>query len=143
MTASPPPPKVTPEAARAAKASFERCCAVPDFFLCFYRNFFKQCPAAEPMFAKTDFKKQHRLIRHAIGLLLIFPNRPISEPPLLHRVAERHSRRDLGILPSMYPDFVEALIQTVREHDEACDDAVERSWRETIAPGIAYMQAAY
>jgi hemoglobin-like flavoprotein len=140
---SPRPQQVSDEAMRLAKSSFERCCEVPDFFICFYRNFFRQSPTVEPLFAKTDFTRQHRLLRHAIGLLLIFPHQPVSEPSLLERVATRHSRRDLGIDPSLYPDFVESLIHTVAEHDPEFSSEVEHAWRETIAPGIAYMRAAY
>lgn len=128
---------------QAAKASFDRCCAAPDFFLCFYRNLFRQAPSVEPLFAKTDFKRQHQLLKHAIGLLLIFPNQKPGDPPLLRRVAARHSRAELGVDPSLYPAFVDALMVTVAEHDPEFDEAIERAWRDTVAAGIAYMQAAY
>ena len=52
------------------------------------------CPPAQPLFAKTDFEKQTKLLKHAIGLLLSFPGQPRTEPGVLSRVAERHSRRD-------------------------------------------------
>jgi hemoglobin-like flavoprotein len=116
---------------------------VPDFFACFYRNFFRACPEAEPRFARTDFERQHKLLQHAIGLLLSFPGQRPQEPTILSRVAERHSRRDLGIGPGMYPPFVDALVQTVREHDGAFDDHTEEAWRRTLAPGVAYMRERY
>src|SRR2546430_5965583 len=50
---------------------------------------------AKPRFARTDFERQNKLLRHAFSLLLLFPNEPRTEPGLLTRVAERHSRRDL------------------------------------------------
>src|SRR5881396_3445085 len=40
--------------------------------------------------------------RPALGLLLIFPKHPELEPSLLARAAERHSRRDLSVPPSLY-----------------------------------------
>jgi hemoglobin-like flavoprotein len=122
-----------------AKASYDRCCERADFFVCFYRNFFQNCPGVEPMFAQTDFERQNKLLRHAIGLLLIFPNQPADEPTILSRVAERHGPTDLNIDPELYPGFVESLVQTVAEHDAEFDTAVEDAWRRTIAPGIAYM----
>lgn len=128
-------------AMRTAKASYDRCCAAPDFFLCFYRNFFKSCPDVESLFANTDFRRQHDLLRHAIGLLLIFPGHADTEPTLLSRVAERHSRRDLNIDPKHYPDFVDSLVETVREHDPDFTAEVEEAWRHTVAPGIAYMRS--
>jgi hemoglobin-like flavoprotein len=143
MSAPSRPGNVSHDAIRVARESYARCCEAPDFFTCFYRNFFKRNPAAEPFFAATNFKRQHQLLRHAIGLLLIFPNQPPPGTTLLNRVAERHSRRELAVHPSYYPDFVESLIQTVREHDPACDPETERAWREAVAPGVAFMQASY
>src|SRR2546421_7749761 len=46
---------------------------------------------------RSDFERQNKLLRHAFGLLLIFPNQARTEPSVLTRVAERHSRRDLDI----------------------------------------------
>jgi hemoglobin-like flavoprotein len=143
MTDQAPSTGVDEAAQTAAKASFDRCCARTDFFVCFYRNFFRTCPEVEPLFAHTDFHRQMGLLRHAIGLLLIFPNQPKTEPTVLTRVADRHGRADLDISPEFYGGFVEALLQTVAEHDPAFDDAVDAAWRKTIAPGIAYMQARH
>jgi hemoglobin-like flavoprotein len=136
-------PVVPPDAINAARASFRRCCQARDFFVCFYRHFFRVCPDAEPLFAHTDFKRQYKLLQHAIGLLLNYPRQQADDPNILRRVAERHSRRDLGIAPSMYGPFVDALMETVREHDAECDAATEEAWRRTLAPGVAYMQGRY
>lgn len=126
-----------------AKNSYRRCCAADGFFPSFYRNFFASAPAAEPLFAKTDFTRQNKLLQHAIGLLLSFPNQRPSEPTILTRVAERHSRKDLDIDPSLYPAFVESLMQTVSEHDPEFSPDVDRAWRTTIDSGIRYMQSAH
>lgn len=45
------------DAMTKAKASFRRCCAPPEFFSTSYRNFFANCPEAEPLFAATDFER--------------------------------------------------------------------------------------
>jgi hemoglobin-like flavoprotein len=142
----PPPtsrPNIPPAVVAAAKASYQRCVAAPDFFTCFYRNFFVACPEAEPLFARTNFTRQHKLLRHAIGLLLSYPGQHPEELNILSRVAERHSRRDLDISPSLYPAFVDSLVKTVREHDAEFDDSIEDAWRQTLAPGVAYMQRHY
>lgn len=128
------------DATAIAKASFERCCEQADFFICFYRNFFRNCPGVETMFARTDFERQHKLLRHAIGLLLIFPSQPPSEPTILSRVAERHGPADLNIDPDLYPGFVDSLLQTIAEHDPEFNETVQASWSSAIAPGIAYMR---
>ena len=126
-----------------ANASYQRCCETPGFFESFYRNFFAACPAAAPRFAKTDFERQHRLLRHALGLLLIFPKQPDGEPTVLTRVAERHSRRDLDVPPSLYPAFVDSLIATLRQYDPAFSAEVEQAWRRTVDKGVRYMIAKY
>jgi hemoglobin-like flavoprotein len=126
-----------------AKASYDRCCQAPDFLQTFYRKFLAACPEAVPLFAHTDFERQNKLLRHAIGLLLIFPNQPAKEPTLLSRVAERHSRRDLNIAPALYRPFIDSLIDTVRQFDREFTPAVEEAWRETVAPGVEYMKAKH
>lgn len=131
------------ELVAVARKSYERCCAALDFFPCFYRNFFRACPVAKPLFAKTDFRRQHKLLQHAIGLLLAFPNDASDTPSVLARVAERHSSRDLDIDPALYTPFVESLIQTVREHDSEFTDRTEDAWRRTLAPGVRYMQSRH
>jgi hypothetical protein len=130
-------------AMRVAKASYERCCADPGFLRAFYDDFFARCPEAKPRFTGTDFERQNKLLRHAFGLLLIFPNQARTERGVLTRVAERHSRRDLDIPAALYAPFIESLIATVRRCDAEFSPAVERAWRETVAPGVAYMQAKY
>ncbi len=131
------------ETIAAAKASYERCCAAPHFFEDFYSTFFTRCPQARSMFGHTDFERQHKLLRHAFGLLLNFPKQPVGEPTILSRVAERHSRRDLGVDPSLYEPFIDALIDTVRHCDPGFTHAVEDAWRKTVEKGVAYMQAKY
>jgi hemoglobin-like flavoprotein len=126
-----------------AKASYERCCQAPDFLQAFYRNFLTACPEAVPRFARTNFEQQNRLLSHAIGLLLIFPNQPTKEPTLLSRLAERHSRRDLNIEPALYRPFVDALIDTVRQFDGKYGPTIEAAWRETLAPGVEYMKSRH
>ena len=126
-----------------ASASYQRCCETPQFFEAFYRNFFRACPEAAPRFARTDFEHQHKLLRHALGLLLLFPKQPENDPTLLTRVAERHTRRDLNVPPSLYPPFVDSLIATVKQFDPAFTGEVEEAWRRTVDKGVTYMISKY
>lgn len=126
-----------------AKASYDRCCRATDFLQTFYRTFLAACPDAVALFAHTNFELQTKLLRHAIGLLLIFPNQPNKEPTILSRLAERHSRRDLNIDPGFYRPFVEALIDTVKQFDGEYTPAVEAAWRATVAPGVEYMKTKH
>lgn len=129
------------EAVKAARASFDRCCQVSRFFDAFYTNFFTACPAAQPMFAKTDFGRQHRLLQHAIGLLFSLNHEPDSEPNILTRVAEHHGLGALAVDPAWYPVFLDSLIVTVGQFDPLFNPAIEHAWRDATARGIAYMQS--
>ena len=129
--------------AAAAKASYDRCSEAPDFLQAFYKSFLAACPEAVPRFAHTNFEQQTKLLRHAIGLLLIFPNQPNKEPTILSRLAERHSRRDLNIDAGFYRPFVDALIDTVKQFDRECTPAVEAAWRATVATGVEYMKSKH
>jgi hemoglobin-like flavoprotein len=131
------------EARDLASASYQRCCDRPGFFESFYRNFLTVCPEAAPRFARTDFARQNKLLRHAIGVLLIFPKQPDAEPTLLTRIAERHSRRDLAVPASLYPPFVDSLIATVKQYDPICTPEIEEAWRRTVAKGVQYMVSRY
>lgn len=131
------------QAMAEARASYDRCAQVPRFVDDFYARLFEVAPKAKERFAQTDFERQRKLLRHAIGLLLSFPAESDGEPTILTRLAERHSRRDLGVDPSFYPPFLESLIDTVKRHDPACTPAVEQAWRATVAKGFAYMQSRY
>ena len=130
------------DAVALARTSYERCLrAAPEFFPAFYRNFFRHCPAAEPMFVKTDFTRQHKLLRHAIGLLLGYAAHPASGPTLLQRVAERHGPGELDVRPEHYGPFVDALVETVGHFDPDFTPATDTAWRTAVAPGIDYMKS--
>lgn len=131
------------EAMALARSSYQRASASPQFFPSFYERFFEVRPETRRLFAKTEFERQHKLLRHAIGLLLSFPEDPDGEPTILSRLAERHSRRDLDIDPSLYPPFLESLIDTIKRCDPKFTPAVEEAWRATLAKGLAYMQSRY
>jgi len=127
-----------------AKASYERCCEKPDFIPSFYQTFFATCPEAKPLFADTNFRRQHNLLRHALSLLLIFPTKPPAEGrSLLRRVAERHSRADLDVDPAMYGPFVDSLLGTVERYDPEFSPEIEAAWRATVAKGVEYMVSKY
>jgi len=124
-----------------AQDSYARCCDLPGFFDAFYQNFLGSSPEIPPMFAKTNFERQHKLLQHSLGVLLIYAKR--NNPALLERVAVRHSRKDVDVDPSLYPFFVESLIKTLREYDPKFGPEVEEAWRAAIEPGIEFIKAKY
>jgi len=122
------------------RSSFARCVAAPEFFSAFYRNFFVALPAAEPLFAGTDRTRQHRLLEHAIKILLIFPQQPPVEPNVLDRLAQKHGQSGLGINPAWYPVFLDSLVITAGQFDPEFSPEVGAAWREALQPGMDYMR---
>ena len=58
------------------------------------------------MFATTEFERQHRLLKHALGLLIIYAKH--ANPAMLERIALRH--QEIGVIEDLYPSFVESLV---------------------------------
>jgi hemoglobin-like flavoprotein len=124
-----------------AEASYRRCADNAAFFSALYDHLLASDPRIPPMFAATRFERQHRLLRHSLGVLIIYAKRP--NPALLERIAVRHSRVDVGVPRELYPCFVESLVQAVAEHDPEFSPEVAAAWRQVVIPGITYMQSRY
>jgi hemoglobin-like flavoprotein len=124
-----------------AQDSYSRCLRSPRFFASFYERLLASDPAVPPMFAKTEFPKQHKLLQHGLGLLLSYGHK--RDDALLERIALRHSPAGVDVHPSMYALFIESLLATIREQDPRCTDETEAAWREALRPGVEFMQSRY
>jgi hemoglobin-like flavoprotein len=124
-----------------AEASYRRCAENPAFYEAFYEHLLASDPRIPPKFANTDFDRQHRLLKHGLGLLIIYAKRP--NPSLIERIALRHSKHDGDVPPELYPLFGDALEQAVADHDPEFSPEVAKAWRTALAPGMAYMQSRY
>lgn len=124
-----------------AQHSYSRCLRSPDFFTDFYDRLLASDPAIPPMFATTEFSKQHKLLQHGLGLLLSYAKTP--DPALLQRIAAKHSAGGVNVPPDMYGRFLDALVQTVGEHDPRFDEDVGAAWHEAARPGVEFMQSHY
>jgi hemoglobin-like flavoprotein len=124
-----------------AEASYRRCAEQPAFYRTFYEFLLASDPAIPPKFAQTDLERQGRLLKHALGLLLIFAKRP--NPALLERIALRHTRRGVDVPPEQYVHFLDALERALARHDPQYRPDVGAAWRAALAPGIAFMQSKY
>jgi len=120
-----------------AQASFARCLNTPGFFQAFYDRFLASDPAIPPYFTNTRFDRQGRLLQHGVGLLLVYARSP--DPSMLQRIRDEHGPAGHNIPAALYPPFLEAFLATVRAHDADCDATVEAAWRESLAPGVAFV----
>ena len=126
-----------------AQASYARCREIPKFFASFYADLFARCPAAQPMFADTDFERQFRLIDHGIGLLINFNYQAEGEPNILSRLAEKHSRGRLEVNPVLYASFIATLVAMARKFDPEFTEETEEAYRLATFKGIAYMASKF
>lgn len=134
------PVSAPPEIVDIAETSYHRIHS-DAFFRAFYQRLLASDPRIPPMFAKTDFAKQTKLLQHSIGLLFIYAKR--ANPAILDRIASRHATGEVGVPPDMYPLWVDALVATIAEYDPRCTPEVEQAWRQAVAPGIAFMISRY
>ena len=124
-----------------AEESYHRCSDAPGFFPAFYDLLLASDDRIPPMFANTKFERQHKLLQHGLGILLIYAKRP--NPALLERIAVRHGKADVAVAPDLYPRFVEALVEAVERFDPEFSPDVAEAWRRATEPGIAFMQSRY
>jgi hemoglobin-like flavoprotein len=118
-----------------AEASYHRCAESGAFYTTFYAHLLASNPRIPPMFARTEFERQNRLLKHALGLLIIYAKRP--NPAMLERIAQRHL--EVGVTDDLYPSFIESLVLAVAEHDPDYTPELADAWRTALAPGIAFM----
>jgi hemoglobin-like flavoprotein len=128
----------TPGQVDLTQASYDRCRQSEAFLTDFYAALLASDPAIPPLFARTDFDRQKRLLLHALGLLMSFARR--HNPSLLERIAERHGPADLDIPPAYYPLWVKAVLVAVRQHDPQFSDEIGEAWEATLAPGVRFME---
>lgn len=131
------PSKVAPMPFDDVMQSFGRCCSNEYFFEDFYIRFSRASDEVQELFKNTNMAEQRKLVRHGLMWMILYARGAADSK--LKQLGVTHSTRGFGITPKMYELWVNALIRTLRQHDEAFSPQLERSWREALAPGIEVM----
>ncbi|TRX74256.1 globin [Pseudomonas mangiferae] len=121
--------------------SYGRCCASTDFFDDFYRHFLASSPQVREKFLNTDMKAQKQLLRQGI-LNLVMYARGMPDTKL-RALGCSHARGALDIRPELYDLWLDALVQTISEHDKQFDTETRVAWREVLAKGINIIKSHY
>jgi hemoglobin-like flavoprotein len=122
--------------------SLERCTASADFLHRFYALFLASSGEVAKKFEHTDFRKQTRLLRTSLYIMMLSSDEP--EPGAhLERLAKRHGRAGLDIKPELYDLWLDCLIQTAAEFDPRFDARSASAWRRVLQPGIEFMKSRY
>jgi len=121
--------------------SYGRCCNQTRFFESFYQRFMSKSEEVRNIFLDTDMAEQYRLLRAGI-MWLIMHSRGAPGGKLRH-LGETHNRNGYNIQPHLYGYWLEALLETIEEHDPGCSAELLVQWREALNPGIDLIRNAY
>ncbi len=113
-----------------------------DFFSVFYENFIASSPVAKEKFKDTDLFFQKKMLRDSLIHIAKFSVYK-KATAFIQKLAEKHSKDDLDVVPQLYDVWLSSLIDAVREYDSEFDQEVEVAWRIRLAPGIEYMKLKY
>ncbi len=101
-----------------------------EFVASFYDNLFKENPETEPLFDKTDIKKQHKKLLNSLVLLVENIRQPQVLKPVLKDLGARH--KGYGTLPEYYPAVGQALLTTFAQYlQQDWTAETEQAWVET------------
>ncbi len=125
------------------RASFDRCEKSGDFAECFYEIFLNSSPEIAPLFAKTDFEQQRRLLQATIYIMV---TRDVDDPnwrETLEHIGRSHGRSGHDIRPELYDIWLDSLCEAAKRLDSEWAPDLETSWREHMTPGIALITSLY
>ncbi len=121
--------------ARALKNDSYNC----DFICRFYEIFLSKSDAIANLFSNTNMSAQKTMLHDSLHYMLEFFE-SAKTGPHMESIARVHSRPQHAIDDEMYDDWVESLMEALREFDPLFDDQVELAWRLVLSPGITYMK---
>ena len=127
----------------AVVASYHRCEDATGFFDTFYDLFFAKSPEIAPKFANTDMEKQKQvLMASLLWVLRLYKNDPIARTEV-EKLAQTHRRDEYDIRPELYKLWLDALCESVSQHDPQYSPSLDASYRNVMRPGIELMRSKY
>ncbi|MFQ5569564.1 MAG: globin domain-containing protein [Rhodothermales bacterium] len=117
--------------------SLKRCNRNPRFLDIFYEKFLSSSPEVRDKFSHTDMDRQKRMVEASLFMSILASDGVPYAASSIERLGEMHG--NLGVQPAFYNLWLDALIDTIAECDNAFDDDVETAWREVMHDIIAMM----
>lgn len=125
-------------------ASYQRCLLSGTFFDDFYDTFVSSSPRIAEQFRSTDMAKQKNLLRIGLRHLIDFYHDPTDQSvQAVEDIGESHSKTMMDIHPELYAIWLDALMNTVKEHDPNYTEALGEQWRTAMGHGISTITAMY
>jgi hemoglobin-like flavoprotein len=135
--------KVAPDTTSIFTDSLGRCLAESAFLDRFYDLFINSSPDIAKRFEQTNFEQQKHALSQSLYLMVMAMEGGEAAIEYLDRIARTHDRNNYDVRPELYDVWLECLICAAAETDPQFDEAIERSWRETLKYGIAFMRERY
>lgn len=123
--------------------SLERCTGGHRFLDRFYELFVASSAEVAAKFANTDFRIQKAAVKSSLYTIMSSIEQKPEGNVHLERIAARHSRNALDIGPHLYDQWLECLVQAVRECDPLFGEEVEQAWRRVMRVGIEFLKSKY
>jgi len=120
--------------------SYKRVAGEPGFLDRFYERFMERDPDVRRRFAGVDMARQRFVLGRAVTLLLQHASGMERGVESLREMAVRHGPLDLDIPPHLYDLWLDALVETVAEHDPRFSPELEAGWRALLRREVAWFQ---
>jgi len=125
------------------ESSYDRCLENDEFFDSFYKTFLAKAEEIPPLFAGTDFRKQKQMIRMSVRMLVRLGLGEEGTKLAIRKLGASHSRSQHNIRPELYELWLDALCESIAQHDPECTPELEQKWRDTMHAGIEMMISMY
>ncbi|REK16545.1 MAG: globin [Planctomycetota bacterium] len=123
--------------------SYHRCETAGGLFDTFYDVFFAKSPEIPPKFVQTDMERQKQDVMASVLMALRLAGGDAVARKYVSELAESHSRGRHNIKPELYALWLDALCESIKQHDPQYTPELEQQWREAMRPAIELMMAAY
>lgn len=110
-----------------------------DFFEAFYDHFLSSCDDVRDKFKHTDMDVQRKMLKKSFYSLLVF-YASNSADDYLNKMVCKHSEKGVNIPNHMYDQWLDCLVDTVKEYDTQCDSEIALAWRLVLSGGVTYMK---
>lgn len=119
--------------------SFERCMVSGPFFFDVFYDQFLSSPEVATKFQGTNFKRQKRMLKLSLYVMLGAVVLKSTDYSMLTAIARRHARDDKDIPPHLYTLWLDSLIFAANTCDPDFNAQIEAIWRKAMQPGIDYI----
>ena len=131
----------TPEELEQFHQSLERALACDSFLDRFYSAFINHSDEISEFFKNSDMAHLKRKLSTTLRLITMAADDSPGADMYLEYLGKYH--RDINVTEDLYVEWLDALMDTVRDCDPKYNSELERLWRDVMGIGIHYMHQAY